>query len=174
MIIHKKLRVVRIDHLVCFVGFLESAVQPRADQKLLCPFRIRSTLMLATNITINGTNRHKIIPTPNREAGHIHFRKMFGAIFIRPIGIICRMFEPFFKQLHVIFGVSRNRVHCFESGGPGSATNSVTFMKKAKASIDHILANKMRRLRNSEKILCKTSLGTTKRSDFTSTKRLLC
>ena len=170
--LHWEFRVLGIEHLAGLVDFLLTAVQPRAEQKLLLAARVFAAAVLAADIAVNGADGHEVVPTADGEAGDVHFVKEAGAVLLGPVGVVGGVGEPVAELGRVVLRHAADFVHRFEPLGPRGAADAVAFVVQRKAGIDHVLGLEMRRLRNGQKILGEARLRAAERADRAAGPRL--
>ena len=162
MSIHRKFRVFGIRQISRFIGFLETTMQPRPQEQLLGSFRLVATSMLSTDIAVDGSDTHKVVPAPDRKTRNVHLVKETSAIFVGPVTVVGGMGKPLGQQFPILFGNSSNLIKRFKSFWTGRSADAVAFMKQAQPCIDHILSRKMRLLSHRQKVLREACLGTSK------------
>ena len=112
--------------------------------------------MLPTLEAGDGSLIHKVVPASDGEAWYIHFVEVQRTVFGFPIVVISWMPEPLRDQTLVVFGVSGDSVHPFETIWSSCSTDSIAFLKKTQSCVPHVLTHEMWRLRDGQIVLSVT------------------
>ena len=128
-------------------------MEPRPDDELLLPARVRPRLMLPPDEAHHGALAHEVIPAPDGEGGHVHLREVQRAILVAPVAVVVRVREPLFEQRVVVRRHASDLAHRLEALGPRHATDAVALLIKAQTRVRHVLRDKVRRLGDGEEVL---------------------
>src|SRR2546426_4813283 len=128
--------------------------------------------MLPSDVALDRTDAHEVIPATNGEARHVHSVEKPCAVLFGPVAVIRGMLEPFSHQLAVVLWDSRHLVHRLEPLGTSGPADAITLVVEAQSGVDHVLRRQMRRLRDGGKVLSEPRLRTSERPALSRRPRL--
>src|SRR5437667_9859716 len=128
--------------------------------------------MLPSDVALNRTDAHEVVPAANGEARYVHSVEKPCAVLFGPVAVVSGVLEPFSRQLAVVLGDSRYLVHRLEPFGASGPAYAIALVVEAQSGVDHVLRRQMRRLCDGEKVLGEPSLRTSERPDLSGRPRL--